>query len=33
VFNYGGAQNYNIRLINGAKDEPAGELHITTRYV
>jgi len=33
VFNYGGAQNYNIRLVNGANDEIAGELHITTRYV
>jgi Ca2+-dependent lipid-binding protein len=33
VFNYGGAQNYNIRLINDPNDQIAGELHITTRYV
>jgi len=33
VFNYGGAQNYNIRLINGPNDEISGNLHITTRYV
>jgi Ca2+-dependent lipid-binding protein len=33
VFNYGSAQNYNVRLVNGPKDEIAGGLHITTRYV
>jgi len=33
VFNYGSAQNYNIRLINGPNDEISGSLHITTRYV
>lgn len=33
VFNYGSAQNYNIRLINGANDEISGGLHITTRFV
>lgn len=33
VFNYGAAQTYNIRLVNGPSDEIAGELHLTTRYV
>lgn len=33
VFNYGSAQNYNIRLVNDPNDQISGGLHITTRYV
>jgi Ca2+-dependent lipid-binding protein len=34
VFNYGATQNYNIRLRNEKdKEENAGSLHISTRYV
>lgn len=33
VFNYGGSQNYNIRILedNTKKEVEAGNLHITTR--